>query len=217
MTMTPRGLYRVKIIGELHGQLTETALNFRGADSNSYTTYLAELQALHDDVIANVLTPLKAFCNQEWKLKTVLSIQLNPRPGVMIETIQTGGGIQVGNSLPSFCAGLLSLRTGLTGRSNHGRLFIPGVSEDLSSLSKLEGNYLSTLQSLGSTLVTRYGTSGAANSARLGVFSRKLGITRMPGPPPYLVYDPAKLQIISQVVARPEVATQRKRKLARGQ
>lgn len=215
--MTPRGLYRLKLVGELHGQLTETAFHFKGADSNSYTSYLAEMQALHDDFTSNIITPYKTFCNQEWKAKSLLTIQLLPTPGILLESILTGGGVQVGNSLPSFCAGLLSLRTGFTGRSYHGRIYIPGVSEDLSSLGKLEGNYLSLLQSLGATLLTRYGPSGAANSARLGVFSRKLGVTRVTLPIPHLTYSLSGWNQLSTVVARAEIATQRKRKLARGQ
>lgn len=124
--------------------------------------------------------------------------------------------MQTGNSLPSFCAGLLSLRTGLTGRSRVGRIYVPGVAEDLSDNSRLEGAYTSVLQTLGSTLLTRYGPSGSFAHCRIGVFSRKLGVVRNPLPTPTLSYNLNGWTQITAFIARNEIATQRKRKLARG-
>lgn len=217
MPVSPRQLYRIKIIGELHGQLTETAFWFRGADTSTWTTAQNELTSLNSHFVANIVPAYKLFCNQQWTHKTTLSTQMTAVPGYFIDNVGSGGGTQVADSLPSYCAGLLSLRTGLTGRSRVGRIYVPGVSEDLSSNSRLEDQYLTILQSLGSALLNFYGPSGSFAHARVGVFSRKLGVTRNPGPPPSLSYSLNGWTQVTAFIARREIATQRKRKLARGQ
>jgi hypothetical protein len=218
MPLSPLGLYRVTLIGELHGQATQTAFHFMtnssGNVNNNYSTELTDLVA---DFIANVVPKIQLFANQEWAGKTVLGITLIPKATVFIESrLANGTGTQPDQCLPSFCAGLLSLRTGAGGRSRIGRLYIPGVAEGLSSASKLEGSYLSLLSGIGAALLQRYGPSGGFPYVRYGVFSRKLGVTRNFGPPPTLSYSAAGFMMINSIIARPEIATQRRRKLARG-
>jgi hypothetical protein len=218
MPLTPRGLYRVKLIGELHGQLTETAFHFTTSEVSGESSYFNELNNMMDDFILQILPKYQLFCSQEWAAKTVTGITLIPAQEVFIEKrIASGTGVQPNNSLPSFCAGLLSLRTGAGGRSRIGRLFIPGVSEDLSSNSRLEGSYLGLLSALGAGLTGRYGNNSSYPYVRYGVFSRKLGVTRVLLPFPHLTYNIAGFKIVTSTVARPEVATMRRRKLARGQ
>lgn len=215
---TPQGLYRLIVIGELHGQLTHTAFHFTGNVNANYNTHLKEANALLADFRQNVLPVYQLFCSQEWLSKSILVTTLIPKSTILLEhRAATGNGGQGDNSLPSFCAGLLSLRTGVGGRSGSGRLYIPGVAENLSSNSRLEGSYLGLLANIGTVLLTRYGASLTANVARYGLYSRKLGVTRSAGPPPSLSYSMAGFMPITDYVARPEVATMRKRKLARGQ
>lgn len=217
MPVTPRQLYQVKLIGELHGQLTETRFWLRGGDSSPASTVAAEIAGIRLPFINTIIPAIKSFCNQEWHAKTLLTVQMSVRPGIFIDDVLTGGGSQVGDSLPSFCAGLLSLRTGLTGRERVGRIYLPGVAEDFSQDSRLAGDYLGILQSIGNTLLSTFGPSGSTGYGRIGVFSRKLGVTRNIGPPPTLSYSINGWTQITSFIARPEVATMRKRKLARGQ
>jgi hypothetical protein len=217
MPLSPRQLYRIKVIGELHGQYTQNEFWIRGADASPASTVAVEIGAINNHFRDNVIPLIKNFASQEWAAKTMLTVQMSANPGVFIDNVLTGGGIQLEHSLPSYCAGLLSLRTGLTGRSRVGRIYVPGVAEDRSSSSRLEGDYLAILQSLGSALLGFYGPSGSHAYGRIGVFSRKLGVTRMPGAPPWLQYSTAGWTQITAFIARNEVATIRKRKLARGQ
>jgi len=187
-------------------------------DTSTITTYSAEAQSIANDFLLGVLPLIQQWASDDWHVKSVLIVTLIPSPGVLIENRLAGGeGFQGGDSLPSFCAGLLSFRTGISGRSAHGRLYLPGVPEDLVSESRLEGVSLGQLQAIGTQLVTRYGVAGTFANARYGVFSRRLGVTRDPGPPPRLVYSTAGFFTVNSSIARPEVATIRKRKLARGQ
>lgn len=217
MPMTPRGLYRVKLIGELHGQATETAFHFTTSENSGQTSYYTELLETMQHFQTNMLPKVQAFCSQQWVAKTLIGVTLIPKAEVFIEIrIPNGTGFQTDDSLPSFCAGLLSLRTGLGGRSRIGRIYLPGVAENLSSLSRLDGTYLSLLAAIGSGLTQFYGATGSYPWIRYGVFSRKLGVTRSLLPVPSLNYNIAGFKIVNSTVARPEVATMRRRKLARG-
>jgi hypothetical protein len=218
MPLTPRGLYRLKLIGELHGQLTETAFHFITSENSGYTSYTSEMNDLMDRFLQSILPKYQLFASQQWAAKTLTGITLVPAQEAFIEKrIANGTGAQSDDSLPSFCAGLLSLRTGKGGRSRIGRLYLPGVAESLSSQSRLEGVYLGLLTDFGSALTATFGNNGAYPWNRYGVFSRKLGVTRVLLPFPHLTYSSAGFTIVTNTVARPEIATMRRRKLARGQ
>lgn len=219
MPLNPLGLYRVTLVGELHGQLTQNHFHFQtNASWNGHSLYKNELSALITHFVANLVPKVQLFASQQWAAKTVLGITLIPKAEVMIEQrIANGTGTQTDDSLPSFCAGLLSLRTGAGGRSRIGRLYIPGVAEGLSSSSRLEGNYLSLLDGIGASLRQFYGQTGSFPDCRFGVYSRKLGVTRSVGPPPTLNYSAVGFRLVDTIIARPEIATMRRRKLARGQ
>lgn len=217
MPVSPRQLYKVKVIGELHGQYTQNEFWFRGGDSSPASTVQAEITGINNDFRDQIIPLIKNFASQEWYAKTMLTVQMSASPGIFIDNVLTGNGIQLEHSLPSFCGGVLSLRCGLTGRSRIGRLYIPGVAEDRSSLSRLEGDYLAILQTLGSTLLGRYGPTGTVGYGRIGVFSRLLGVSRIALPTPHLLYSTAGWTQITAFIARNEIGTIRKRKLARGQ
>lgn len=170
------------------------------------------------DFRTNILPLYSIFCSQEWKGKSIIGVTLIPRAEVFLEdSLPNTVGGQASESLPSFCAGLLSLRTGQGSRSRIGRLFLPGVSEDSVSNSRLEPTYYGLLSNFGAALVTRYGPNGSYPWVRLGVFSRKLGAVRSNTIPPHYDYLIGGWAQLTSTVARPEVATIRKRKLAKGQ
>lgn len=164
-----------------------------------------------------VIPAVKLFACDDWHVKTVVCHTMIPRHAVLLEErIATGEGAQGDDSLPSFCAGLLSLRTGVGGRSAHGRIYIPGVAESASSESRIEGANLSQLSDIGLVLLGRYGPLGTNDRVRFGVYSRKLGDTRELGPPPFIEHHYNGFFGVNSIVARPEVATVMKRKLHRG-
>ena len=217
MPLNPLGLYRLILVGELHGQATQTAFHFQTRPINVNNSYYTELNDLMTHFLNNMVPVIRTFACQEWAAKTLIGVTLIPKAEVFIETrIANGSGNQTDNSLPSFCAGLLSLRTGSGGRSRIGRLYFPGVSENLSSNSRLEGNYLGLLAAIGAALTSNYGTPGAYPYVTYGVFSRKLGVTRTLLPTPSLTYSHAGFKGVTSTVARPEVKTMRRRMLAAG-
>lgn len=217
MPLTPRQLYRVIITGELHGQQTMNLFHFRGADSSPASTITAEITNLYNDFNTNVIPAYKLCICQEWQAKSLKVVQLTANPGAFIDQVLVGNGAQTGDSLPSHDAGVLSFRTGLTGRTRAGRIYVPGVPEDNSASSRYEVGLLSVVQSLGTLLVNRYGPTGTSSSGRFGVFSRKMGVIRHPGPPPWLEYTLTGWTQITAAIARPELGTMRKRKQHHGE
>ena len=217
MALNPLGLYRLKLLGEIHGQATETAFHFQTRSNSTFTTYPSEINALITDFKAQVLPKIQQFAADDWRVKSILVVTLIPDPGYLVEDrLAVGAGLQGNDSLPSHDAGLLSIRTGISGRSGHGRIFFPGVPEDLSADSRLDGVALGFLQDIGNSLLARYGSTGTYASNRFGIFSRKLGVTRTLVPFPKLVYSHSGFMVATTAIARPEIATQRRRKLARG-
>lgn len=218
MAVTPTGLYRAIVIGKIHEQLTQTAFHFRALTTSPHSSHAAEASAITSDINTFIIPKMQAFASDDWTALSILTVSLIPRPGVLTELrLGNATGFQPDESLPSFCAGLLSLRTGIAGRSAHGRIYVPGVPENALDASKLTGTALGLLSDIGAALIARFGNTGSSNFARFSVFSRKLGVTRNPGPPATYSYSLNGAMTVTSIIARPEIATMRKRKLQIGQ
>lgn len=212
MPLNPLGLYYLTVHGEIHSQSTQNGFFFQTRSNSLGTSYLQEATELLDNFEAGVLPRMKDFASDDWLVKTLLVTTLIPRSTVLLEKrIAVGSGIQPDDSVPSFCAGLLSLRTGFGGRSTHGRLYFAGVPEGGSSGGLLEGTNLAQLTAIGTALTTRYGAGGTFNRCRYGVFSRKIGTYRSPGPPPLIMWEHIGFYPITEIVARNRIASMRKR------
>jgi hypothetical protein len=218
MAVTPTGLYRAVIIGKIHEQLTQTALHFRALTTSPHSTHAAEASALNTRIAAILIPKFQAYASDDWQALSILTVSLIPRPGVLVETaLNNATGFQPDEGLPSFCAGVLSLRSGVAGRSAHGRIYVPGTAANALNASKHTAETHQLLRDIGSTLLTEWSNTGSSNFARFCIFSRKLGVTRVLGPPVQLSYSMAGAFTVSSIIARPEIATVRRRKLQHGQ
>lgn len=213
-------LVQLNIFGEIHGQRTQNSFHFRSRETAGeiWDTTLSECQSLLSDFRGVVLPAIQSFANQDWVARSIILITMVPRHEILLETrISNGNGIQGNDSLPSFCAGLLSLRTGRGGRSGHGRVYLAGVAEDTSSSSRISGENLTQLANVGVVLYGRYGPLGTNDKFEYGIYSRKIGDTREPGPPPYIVHSTDGFIPVVEVVPRVEIATMKKRQLHHGE
>lgn len=211
-------LFKLILRGEVHGQRTENSFHFRAALDSPSTNIQEDCEILALDFASELLPLFQAFASDDWKAKTIRTVTLNPAGlGLTEIAIQNGTGFQQGDGLPSFCAGLLSLRTGFGGRSRHGRLYVPGVAEDAQEESRLVGANLTQLRDIGGMLIGRYGVGGSSTRFRYGVYSPKLGDTPNAGPPPSIEHSISGFTQVTQIVARNEIATMRKRALHHGE
>lgn len=217
MPVTPRQLYMMQLVGELEQQLTITKFWFRGGDSSPASTIAIEMSNIHAHFKSTVLPKYQAFCSSRWHGNHLILICMTTEPKQMIDETIAVSGFQDAISLPAFASGVLSLRSGFASRTRNGRVFLPSPSTGDGDGSRLTGASFGLLQAFGNQLLTSFGTSGVNAYGRIGIFSRKLGVTRVLTPTPKLNYSTAGWTQCTEVIARSQIATQRRRRLGFGQ
>jgi hypothetical protein len=174
-------LWQVIVRGSQSGIFTENVLNFRAAtavDDWELRVILALIQCYQ------ILLPSQPG---NFSQTDVLWKQTSPVLGV--EHITTFAPPNVGtldeDSLPSYCSVVVSIRTALGGRSHRGRMYLPAIAESQTGFNMIQAASpaWTNLLSFAACLATKFITIGdppAANSAQLGVYSRKLGGSTFP-------------------------------------
>ncbi len=163
-------IVQVVIKGSLHGQETNNVLHFGTNAVNP-----AYLQLLLD--IIDCLRTNKAMFSDAFKVEKLTARELFPVPLDEIE--QTPSPVLIGDglgALPSFNAALMSLSTGLGGRSNRGRLFMPGVVTSDTSMSKFTASGLAKWQAFLACMIGKFVGAAADVDSKVfnwGVLSRK--------------------------------------------
>jgi hypothetical protein len=77
-------------------------------------------------------------------------------------------GLLTGDAMPDFITGLISLRTGLAGRSKRGRFFVFAPTEEYNSAAGNPTNaYLPLLNAIGTALTTPLSAGAGGNTATL--------------------------------------------------
>lgn len=199
------------LVQQLHAQTIQNGYYFTNASeydsinlANDMTTLVSQFQNL-------ILPHIKVMQSQELVHRSIVATSVVPREGSIVETIlETSQGSQVEQSLPSYCAAVLTLRSGLGGKSNRGRSYYAGICESFSSSSRLDGNTLAQLQNVGNQLLAFFGPSSGSSPFRYVIFSRKAqgdGLSNNAS----LWHRP-----VTQTVARSILGTQRHRKLGIG-
>lgn len=154
---------------------------------------------------------IKNFQNNQVHYNSLICTVMIPRNGPILEHVySTGSGDQPDESLPSYCAAILSLRTGLGGKSNRGRLYIAGVSEGDTSAGQLDVAAFAGLQDIGDKLIALFGPTGGSTFFRYVIWSKKLGT----GGGSFLL--PTGIRPITQVLPRDILGTQRHRLIGVG-
>jgi len=208
-------LFFLSVNYELHGQFcqngfwfTENLANVQSADPG------VQIQALVNQFHLTVWPKMVEFQNNQVHYRNIVGVTINPKNGPIAElTIESQTGAQGNESLPSYCAAVLSLRTGLGGKSNRGRLYIAGVSEDFSADSRLLPDSLTGLQGIGDELLTRFGPADSLRVYNYGVWSRVRALSAADGPAPQV--DFAFTQI-TQCIPRGILGTQKHRQIGHG-
>jgi hypothetical protein len=161
---------QVVIKGTLHAQATNNVLHF---GTNSVNPNYIQLLI---DIIDCLRTNNAAF-SDALKIEKLTARELFPIPLDEIEqtpaTLLVGAGL---GALPSFNAALMSLSTGLGGRSNRGRLFMPGVIASDVSQSKFTAAGLAKWQAFLACMVGKFVGLPADVDSKVfnwGVLSRK--------------------------------------------
>jgi hypothetical protein len=206
-------LYHLVLRQELHGQLVQNGYWFTSRPAFDGTSDLGVAENLRNAFQNDVLPVIRLFANNQLKFQGIVCARVSPIDGPIAEVLlETSNGAQPNDSLPSYCSGLLSLRTGLGGRSHRGRSYYAGVGEDDSSNSRLDADSLGRLQAVGNQLLTTYGpTSFSMGSYCVFSYGKRLIDASATVWNTDIACTP-----ITQCVARPTIASQRHRQIGHG-
>lgn len=124
-----------KIEGRIDGQQTINDLYFR---STTGPRSAADVQALSDAIAIWYGDTMAPLLNEGWSAVRVTSMGLSSPTPFVAESTMTGvvGGVS-GEAAPNNCTMCVSFRTGLGGRSNRGRNYVPCLTN-----SQVVGNLI---------------------------------------------------------------------------
>lgn len=203
-------IFQVRVKGFIEGQETNNVFHFI-AKSPSADVEVALIAKL----IACFTTHLLPVLAAAWTLDTVVWKRVSPTLSPEFITAD-GTGVQgsiSSDSLPTFNAALVSIRTLQGGRSKRGRFFLAGIPESATTGSSfnLSGATWAGIVAFVACVVTEFVTNAELgnDTFHLGVYSRKIGGSVFP-------YALAGFTPAAQVSPVALIATMRSRKVGRG-
>lgn len=212
MALPFSALYKYVITYRYQGQDVQNVLWFMTKPTSPKTDVKAELEAIMTEVSSWFTLNVVLFANAGLEVKTAVGQVMNgPQPYQAILNYQNTFGQIAGDGLPAHDAAVISLYTPFHGRSLHGRIYIPAISEADHAGGNLTSAATTRLNKIASDYLTRFGENGTSSFIWGGVFSRKNGVVRMPGPPPFLSYNYLGFNPATRTVATSLVRTQRHR------
>ena len=202
--------WQVRVQGRIDGQVTENVLHFKTlSDTDDIETRLIVV------LLNCITTHLIPVITSGWTLERIVWKQVTPTLGV--EHIYATGLPAAGEgdaaALPSYCSAVLSERTLLGGRTHRGRMYIPGIPEEVTINSAFDSTnaYWAALIAFAACLVTNFvfHDPTGPNHQQLCVYSRKNGGSTFP-------YGLAGFSNVETITPVPQVGTTRSRKVGRG-
>ena len=196
---------KLTVVGKLHGQEVEQVMHFKGGVTST------DVIQLINDVLDCLRTTLWPALSPEYTLVEVRAKKLYPTATdeVVTPAVSTDHGTASGESLPSFCAAVVAIKTGLAGRTHRGRNYWGGIPEGGAANSLMTGTEWGLVIAFAACLAGKFIGLTASSSWTLGVLSRKLETAV--GGNPSNAFTAATNLTVSQVIG-----TQRRRKLGVG-
>jgi hypothetical protein len=166
---------RIRILGKLHGQDTVNVLHFAtNTVINDNTARDALILQLMVAVLACVTDQLLDGVTSDWSLQGVEGTPIHPVLGdPQFDGTGAGSEGNLGATSASFIATLVTIRTGLGGRSHRGRFFLPPPGELNTANSIFDAGTVAQIQAFLACLAGKFIGAGATEPWRLGVLSRK--------------------------------------------
>lgn len=196
-------ILKVVIEGVLDAQRCLMVFHFRD-DVGGFTE-----QQVEDEMNNNLLSRIAEHTSQD-VLFTMISVQeLWPEAKDPYQEVKAFNGQVAEAALPTVLAGVVSMRTGLAGRSNRGRKYFYGIPQSEVADSQLSQDYLLLVANKWAALHDRYKPGSALAPYTWGVLHKKLGGQPVP-------IGANSFTAANSVVARPYVATMRSRRPGHG-
>lgn len=207
------------------GEVVQTLIQWSIEGQECENVLYFQAQAPDPDMLANLLaaiaqclvTVLIPKLGSNFTLERIKGRVVSPAVGgeavwIPDNSVNTIGG-EAGSPLPSYCSALISLKTGFAGRSGHGRMYIGGISENDTNMSKIntEGSLWHALIAFCACMLGKFVIKDvpAGGDYTWGVMSRKLGGQKPP-------FAAAGYHVILDAHPNAYLATTRSRKVGRG-
>jgi hypothetical protein len=204
-------LFHLTLVQNLHGQVIQNGFYFTNRDLFNDADTAAQLSLLISHFTLFILPQIKQIQSQECVYRALVANQVVPNDGPIVESvIETSQGDLADESLPSYCAAVLTLRSGFGGKSNRGRSYYSGIVETDTSGSRLSANLLTLVQNLGNQLISTFNDAAGINPFVYVIYSRKMGDSETGHP------TANGIRVIRQAIARSVLGTQRHRKIGIG-
>lgn len=203
-------LFQVRIKGFIEGQETNNVLHFKAVTTTAdvETALIMALLACFIDVLLPGLS-------LNWKLDQVVWKRVSPTLSPEFITLPdpSNAGAVTGDSLPTFNAALISIRTAEGGRSKRGRMYLAGIPESatIKSSFDLGGAPWAAILAFVACVISKFVDNEpvGVDQFKLGVYSRKIGGSAFP-------YNLAGFAQAVQLSPVALIATMRSRKVGRG-
>lgn len=210
-------LYRCNVTWLLFGQNCINSFFFRSKETAPSATIPEEMTRIHDDIQSKIHSGFRDQMSNQVQLVASVLVNLNgPLPYEDVRSYIGQFGNITATASPTVIAAVVGWYTAFRGRRVHGRTYITGVPQASLDGNDLNSGYLSGLATKLNNIVNWFGEGGSSTDCWMVVYSRKNGVTRMAGPPPFLSYDSLSGIPITHYVIDHPVGTQRHRKEGRG-
>jgi hypothetical protein len=217
MALPADTLIRLNVTFLYDGQNCINSFWARMKPTTTATLYITACQIVANEWYVNVWPNYKVSMVPQVQLIGVVAQTMNPSNSAIYPIFPVADfGSRSGDGMPSNCAAVLSWYSQYPGRRTHGRIYIPGISELDCTLSRLNTTGMATIKNLADTLLGRYGDTGSSPEFWFGIYSRKNGVSRNIGPPPFLSYDPTTHYPFKRYKVNDVLGTQRHRMQHRG-
>lgn len=169
-----RGI-RVRIVGRLHGQITNNVLHFGTHEVVSDSTALnALLLQLATAVAACIIDTMLPHVTQDWSLVQVESQEIAPElsdPVVFVPEAPAVGA--AGACSSSMLATLVNVHTGGGGKSGRGKIFLPPAGEAQTTASFIDPGTMTQVAAFLACIGGKFIGAGATEPFAYGVLSQK--------------------------------------------
>lgn len=133
-------IVRVVMRAHMHGQLVENVFFVRTKNAGIPDTEIAATCR------TQILNRMTQEVSEQYVAEAVTVQEIFPTPRDPYELAVNQAGIQVGEAAPSLVAAIVSLKTGLGGRSNRGRKYIAGLLRDNIDQSIIDAARVTSMQ-----------------------------------------------------------------------
>lgn len=212
MAISRTHLVQATVKGAINGQDFRNVLNFTTNEAVNDATRRDLLLGLAAAIIACWIDTLLPILPGTFVLQSVAVKELHPMISDEYEEFvasPTGNGGGTGESSPSFVAQLLRLRTGVAGRSNRGRMFLPPPVEGEITADTLGSGATDALLAFAACLAGKFVGASPTENFNLCVLSKKAV-----GTPPN--YSLAVDKDVTDIIPVADVAVMRRRRRGHG-